>query len=188
MRVIYCTASSLDGYLADPDQSLAWLFAQDHAEPSNANLRLDTLLSRTEAILMGSTTYLWVRDQIGTADWPYRQPTWVLSHHEREPIPDAELVFDSGDVASVLDRISATVSNPDGVIWLVGGGDLAGQLAEAGLLDEVIISYAPVMLGAGAPLLPRRVQLRLQASEASGAFITAHYTVEGIRAAADWKP
>ena len=44
-------------------------------------------------------------------------------------------------------------------VWIVGGGDLAGQFADAGLLDEVIVSIAPVTLGGGAPLLPRRIEL-----------------------------
>jgi dihydrofolate reductase len=42
-------------------------------------------------------------------------------------------------------------------IWLVGGGELVGQFADAGLLDEIIAGVAPVTLGAGAPLLPRRL-------------------------------
>ena len=42
-------------------------------------------------------------------------------------------------------------------LWVVGGGDLAGQFADAGLLDEVLVTIAPVTLGAGAPLLPRRI-------------------------------
>jgi dihydrofolate reductase len=41
-------------------------------------------------------------------------------------------------------------------MWIVGGGDLAGQFAGAGALGEVIVYIAPVMLGSGAPLLPRR--------------------------------
>ncbi|MEZ5085985.1 MAG: dihydrofolate reductase family protein [Tessaracoccus sp.] len=186
MRVVYYTASSLDGYLADPAHSLAWLFAQQHTEPLDPELRMDTLLDRTRALLMGSSTYLWIREQMGATDWSYRQPTWVLSHHEREPIDGAELHFASGDVAAVIDQIKTTVADPDGVVWLVGGGDLAGQLADVGLLDEVIVSYAPVTLGAGAPLLSRRVQLRWQSSEVCGDFICARYLVEGNRAAADW--
>jgi dihydrofolate reductase len=46
-------------------------------------------------------------------------------------------------------------------VWLVGGGELVGQFHDAGLLDEVILSVAPVTLGAGAPLLPRRIDLEL---------------------------
>ena len=42
-------------------------------------------------------------------------------------------------------------------VWLVGGGELVGQFADAGLLDEILLGVAPVTLGRGAPLLPRRL-------------------------------
>lgn len=147
---------------------------------------MDSLLSRTRALLMGSTTYEWVREEIAAEGWPYRQPTWVLSRRELEPIEGADLRFDSGDVTGVLEWIRAAVSDPDGILWVVGGGDLAGQLTDVGLLDELIVSYAPVALGSGAPLLPRRLHLRLRSSEVCADFICARYVVEGLRTAADW--
>jgi dihydrofolate reductase len=61
--------------------------------------------------------------------------------------------------------------------WIVGGGDLAGQFADAGLLDEVIVYVAPVTLGAGAPLLPRRIELRLEELGQNGEFACARYAV-----------
>jgi len=45
-------------------------------------------------------------------------------------------------------------------VWLVGGGDFVGQFADQGLLDEMILGIAPVLLGAGAPLLPRHLSSR----------------------------
>jgi dihydrofolate reductase len=62
-------------------------------------------------------------------------------------------------------------------LWVVGGGDLAGQFADAGLLEEVIVYVAPVTLGSGAPLLPRRVELRLEETARNGDFVTARYAV-----------
>jgi dihydrofolate reductase len=64
-----------------------------------------------------------------------------------------------------------------GNVWIVGGGDLAGQFADAGLLDEVVVSIAPVTLGAGAPLLPRRLELRLEELGRNGDFAAARYAV-----------
>ena len=61
-------------------------------------------------------------------------------------------------------------------VWVVGGGDLAGQFAEAGLLDGVMVSVAPVTLGAGRPLFPRPLDLRLGARwPATGRFACATY-------------
>lgn len=62
-------------------------------------------------------------------------------------------------------------------VWIVGGGDLAGQFADAGLLDEVIVTIAPVTLGGGAPLLPRRIELRLEEVARNGDFASARYAV-----------
>ena len=62
-------------------------------------------------------------------------------------------------------------------VWIVGGGDLAGQFADAGLLDEVIVYVAPVTLGGGKPLLPRNVELRLEETARNGDFVTARYAV-----------
>ena len=62
-------------------------------------------------------------------------------------------------------------------VWIVGGGDLAGQFADAGLLDEVLVSIAPVTLGAGAPLLPRRLELRLDDVGRNGDFVSATFSV-----------
>src|SRR3712207_8149692 len=62
-------------------------------------------------------------------------------------------------------------------VWIVGGGDLVGQFADVGLLDEVTVSIAPVTLGAGAPLLPRRIELRLEELGQNGDFVAARFAV-----------
>jgi dihydrofolate reductase len=65
-------------------------------------------------------------------------------------------------------------------IWIVGGGELAGAFADESLLDEVIAGVAPVTLGAGAPLLPRRLtskRLSLTALERRGPFAYLTYAV-----------
>ena len=62
-------------------------------------------------------------------------------------------------------------------VAIVGGGDLAGQFNDAGLLDEVIVSIAPVTIGAGAPLLPRRIELRLDELGRNGDFVAARFSV-----------
>jgi dihydrofolate reductase len=62
-------------------------------------------------------------------------------------------------------------------VWIVGGGDLAGQFADAGLLDEIIVYIAPVTVGSGAPLLPRSVELRLEELGRNRDFACARYAV-----------
>jgi dihydrofolate reductase len=65
-------------------------------------------------------------------------------------------------------------------IWLVGGGDLVGQFADAHLLDEILVGIAPATLGAGAPLLPRRLgasQLELVDVARDGQFVRLGYRI-----------
>jgi dihydrofolate reductase len=62
-------------------------------------------------------------------------------------------------------------------VWLVGGGDLVGQFADRGLLDELWVQYAPVTLGGGAPLLPRRIEFILAEVAQDRDFACARYTV-----------
>lgn len=62
-------------------------------------------------------------------------------------------------------------------VWIVGGGDVAGQFAVHGLLDEVTVCWAPVTLGGGAQLLPRRLDLCLTDTARNGDFVCATYDV-----------
>jgi dihydrofolate reductase len=168
----YYTATTLDGFIADPNHSLDWLFTreQDRAGPLNYN----EFIAGVGAIAMGSSTYEWILEH-DKGKWPYELPCWVFTHRDLQTVPDARIEFASGDVAPVHERMA--VAAGDRNIWIVGGGDLAGQFADAGLLDEVIVYIAPVTLGAGAPLLPRRVELYVEEIARNGDFACARYSV-----------
>ncbi len=134
---------------------------------------------------MGSTTYEWVLEHDQLLEHPEKwhgyygdTPCWVFSHRELPVIAGANLRFVEGEVASIHEAMVEAAGDKN--IWLVGGGDLAGQFAEVGLLDEIQLSIAPVTLGAGAPLLPRRLlasDLTLVSVERQGQFIAATYRV-----------
>jgi dihydrofolate reductase len=175
----YYTATSLDGFIADPDHSLTWLFTrqQDRGGPLN----YDDFIARVGALAMGATTYEWILDhEFADKDpsdwkWPYEVPCWVFTHRQLPVVPGAPIEFTSADVAEVHDAMRAAAGDRN--VWIVGGGDLAGQFADAGLLDEVIVYVAPVTLGAGAPLLPRRRELRLEEVERNRDFVCARFSV-----------
>lgn len=169
----YYTATSLDGFIADEQHSLAWLFRQeqDRAGPLN----YDEFFARIGAVVMGSTTYEWVvRHENGV--WPYQLPAWVMTSRDL-PEVEGDVRFARGDVRSVHEAMTAAAGGRD--LWVVGGGDLAGQFADEGLLDEIIVYLAPVTLGRGAPLLPRTLDLRLDELARNGAFACARYSVLG---------
>lgn len=176
----YYTATSLDGYIADSEHSLDWLFTrrQDRA----GSLNYDDFIAGVGAVAMGSTTYEWILDhefagkEPSEWTWPYAVPSWVFTHRELPVVPAARIEFTSGDVAPVHAKMITAAGERD--VWIVGGGDLAGQFADAGLLDEVIVYIAPVALGSGAPLLPRRLELRLEETARNGDFVTARYAIE----------
>jgi len=182
MATIYYTAASLDGYLADAQHSLDWLmqFPEDDSASDIADF-----IGRVGALCMGSHTYEWMwRHHIGPdaphpMAWPYVQPTWVFSSRTLPVVPDAPLTFVRGDVRPVFEDMRAAAGSRD--LWIVGGGELAGQFYDAGLLDEIIVTVAPVTLGSGMPLLPRRVvtpPLVLKAVRRMGtAFARLHYMI-----------
>ena len=175
----YYTATTLDGFIADPDNSLEWLFTRD--QDHGGLLNYGEFIAGVGALAMGRTTYEWVIDhEFAGKDpsewkWPYDIPCWVFTNHELTVVPAAQIEFVSGDVAPVHAEMAAAAGDRN--VWIVGGGDLAGQFAEAGLLDEVIVYIAPVTLGAGAPLLSRRVELRLEELGRNGDFAAARYAV-----------
>jgi dihydrofolate reductase len=175
----YYTATTLDGFIADPDNSLAWLFTR--AREPDGPLNYDAFIASVGAMAMGSTTYEWILDHEFAAKdptdwkWPYDIPCWVFTHRSLPVVPDAQIEFTSEDAATVHDAMVAAAGDRN--VWIVGGGDLAGQFADAGLLDEVVVSIAPVTLGSGAPLLPRRLELRLEELGRNGDFAAARFAV-----------
>jgi dihydrofolate reductase len=168
----YFTAATLDGYIADADNSLEWLFHR-HREPDGP-LDYASFISHVGALAMGSTSYVWILDHVD-GPWPYELPAWVFTHRHLPPVPDAAVTFVSGDVVPVHAEMVEAAGGRN--VWIVGGGDLVGQFADAGLLDEVIVQFAPVTVGGGAPLLPRRVEFRLEETAQNGDFVSARYSV-----------
>jgi dihydrofolate reductase len=183
MATIYNTATTLDGFLATPDNSLDWLFEVSGADEAESGV-VD-FLAGVGAMAMGSTTYEWVVDHESLVEkpenwtaWYADRPTWVFTHRELPVVAGADIRFTQSPVAEVHAEMVAAAGDKD--IWLMGGGDLVGQFADAGLLDRVTATVAPVTLGAGAPLLPRRIlasRLTLTSVEQRGQFAELTYAV-----------
>jgi dihydrofolate reductase len=182
-RVIYNAAATLNGFIADEQDSLSWLFAVAGGDaPDTA-----AFLRGIGALVMGSTTYEWVLRQERILDRPGRwheldyvgdRPAFVFTTRSL-PVPEgADVRFVSGAVTDALPELAAAAG--DGDIWVLGGGDLAGQFLDADALDELQVSVAPVTLTGGAPLLPRRVEadrLELLSAARHGQFVHLVYAV-----------
>ncbi|MCR2785723.1 MULTISPECIES: dihydrofolate reductase family protein [unclassified Microbacterium] len=182
-RVIFYTATTLDGYLADEADSLDWLFAVPGGEGGDADFQ--TFLDGIGVLVQGSTTYQWVLDHEDLIAHPEKwpafygpRPTWVFTTRELTAVPGADVRFAAGPVTDYWSQIREAAGHLD--VWVVGGGDLAGQFVDAGLLDEIRVSVAPATLGAGRPLLPRRFgadRLKLTDVRRNGQFAELTYAV-----------
>ncbi|MDQ8182850.1 dihydrofolate reductase family protein [Pelagicoccus sp. SDUM812005] len=171
MKTQYYTAASLDGFIATEDDSLDWLFSLGELADSS----YPAFIEEVGALVMGSTTYEWmlnnaekVAEEAGSA-WPYTQPAWVLTHRKLPTIEGANIRFAAGDVALAHAEMRSAANSKN--IWIVGGGDIAGQFYDAGLLDELIVQIGSATLGKGKPLFPRRVlgpQLKLTGIQQMG--------------------
>lgn len=180
-RFVFDTAVTINGVIADRENSLAWLFAvPGGTEPDPA------LLPQNATVLVeGSTTYEWLLAESDLLAHPERwqefhgdRPTFVFTSR-RLPRPEgADVRFVRGPVADVLPAIRSAAGGGD--VWLVGGGDLVGQFHDAGALDQVALSVAPVALDGGAPLLPRRIEsdrMKLVSASPHGQFARLVYEI-----------
>uniref|UniRef100_UPI002B27547C dihydrofolate reductase family protein n=1 Tax=Nocardioides sp. TaxID=35761 RepID=UPI002B27547C len=173
----------LDGFIADEHDGLDWLLSQevDHT-PGSPGL-YDDFIVDIGAVVMGAATYAFIGKQLRESGerWPYEQPAFVFTHHDVEAFGD-DITFVSGSPAEHRSLLEAAAGERD--VWLVGGGALAADFAEAGMLDEVLVNITPVTLGAGRPLLPRPFDLRLRDVARSGVFAYLTYDVVGRRGGA----
>jgi dihydrofolate reductase len=164
----YFVATSLDGFIATSDDDLAWLLQFDGFEGGRESY--ESFMAEVGCIVMGGGTYTWLMEH-ESGHWPYPDtPCWVFTHHEHSTPRGADITFVRGDVREFMDDLTSEAAGKN--VWLVGGGELAAQFAEAGLLDEIIVSIIPVVLGAGKPVLPIRTgptrPLELAASTTMG--------------------
>lgn len=177
-RGLYYTATTLDGFIADEHDSLQWLFEQEH-DPAGPGGH-DAFMEGIGAMVMGATTYVWITEHMASTGeaWAYQVPCWVFTHRDL-PAAGDDVRFISGELSEHHAAIAESAGDRD--IWVVGGGDLAGQFADLGELHQVHLSIAPVTLGAGRSLFPRQHDLRLVDLDRNGAFVVATYDVVGAR-------
>ena len=154
-RTQYFCAATLDGYVADDNDGIDWLQGFDSGyEGAGENVMeaIDAYIEGVGALVMGSSTYEFILDH----SWPYGdRPTWVLTSRELPVAEGADIRFHNGPVAEVHPEMVKAAGERD--LWVVGGGPVASELAEAGLLDELHVTIVPVILGSGKPLFSKPI-------------------------------
>jgi dihydrofolate reductase len=159
--VRYYAAQTLDGYIAEADDSIDWLTGYEGsfegADSDEEQAGYDAFYEGIGALVMGSTTYEWVLAH--GRGWPYvGKPAWVLSSRQLER-PEAEgddvRIVDE-EVPNLIGEMRDAAGELD--IWVVGGGNVASQFADHDLLDRVEVTLVPVVLGQGKPLFDKRLR------------------------------
>ena len=154
--LIYYVAVSIDGYIAEADGSFGRFVWDDEVVA-------DFFASYNwfDTVIMGRKTYD-VALQQGITD-PYPNLKGFVYSKTLTSDPDPNVTLVKGDVREHVIAMKKEAGKP---IWLCGGGDLAGQLLDAQLIDQVIIKLNPIILGGGIPLFANSDKFaRLQLTE-----------------------
>lgn len=141
-------ATSLDGLIAGPDGDISWLPEGDpSAVADSGGVGFHDFIEGIGALLMGRTTYDFVAGYGG--EWFYGdRPLLVPTHRELEPIHELVRAV-TGDIASLVAQAKAAAGDKD---VYIDGGSLIRQALDAGLVDDLIITVIPTVLGEGIPL------------------------------------
>lgn len=170
MACVYYTASSLDGYIVDGNESLEWLTSR--AIDSDGPFAIEPFVAGVGALVMGAATYEWIaRNHPG--DWMYSQPSWVMTHRPGLVVDGHPVRTFAGTAERLYPELAAAAGEK--TVWVVGGGNVAAQFVAAGLVDEMVVAYAPCSLGEGSRLLPVRSEWRLAESAVNGDFVIARW-------------
>jgi dihydrofolate reductase len=142
-KTILYIATSLDGFVAGKNDDISWLFPYN-----DVDYGFDEFFTHIGAIIQGRRTYD-IEMQQGW-ETPHPLPTFVLSNNMSEEIPKcADVAFTHEDIAEVLKKAKKLT---DKDIWIEGGANVAQQFLRRELIDEIVLSFIPLMLGDGVRL------------------------------------
>ncbi|WP_338450955.1 dihydrofolate reductase family protein [Niallia oryzisoli] len=170
-KIVLFIAQSLDGYIATKDDSLDWLFNVEGEGDNGYSEFFDTV----DTILMGKRTYDWIMKH-ENGNFPYEnKQCYVFS---RSAIQDTPFVtFINEDI----NRFTNNLKNEAGKkIWIVGGGELLFSFFKEKLVDEIILTVAPQIIGEGIPLFKAgdyELNLSLKGTRTFNQFVELHYEV-----------
>ena len=143
-QVVLYIAISMDGFIATPDDQLSWLTQVEGEGDNGYQAFYDTV----DTIIMGNRTYAWILREEGEHAFPYKGKTCYV-YTRAEQVSNNLVRFTHEPVEQLVARLRQESGRS---IWLVGGGKLARAFMEKNLVDEWVITIAPVLLGKGIPL------------------------------------
>lgn len=177
-KILGYIASSLDSFIATPDDGLDWLFAYDGMDLGEHDYR--HFIERIRTVVMGRGTY----DFIAREDTPWAYGDQRVLVVTSRPIPSPKGPLETrGDVDALIAELRAL---DDGDVWMLGGGALQMAFIERSALDELEIYVIPEIIGGGKPLFPAtgfRVSPRLiSAQPLDRGCVRLHYALAPNRA------
>jgi dihydrofolate reductase len=145
-RILGYIAASLDGFIADSNESLDWLMTRGDMELGEHDYNIFIKSIRT--VVMGRATYDWMAAQ--SVDWPYAEQRVIIvtSHPIDNPVAPLETRTDIDALVAELRALQ------DGDVWMLGGGRLQMAFMERGALDELEVYVISEIIGGGSPLFP----------------------------------
>jgi len=144
-RIVGYIGASLDGFIADENEGLDWLFK---AEAELGEHHYDKFIEGIRTVVMGRATYDWlVRSGAG---WAYGNQRVLVVTSRPIDMPLGTLETRS-DIDALIAELRAL---EDGDVWMLGGGKLQMAFIERGALDEIEIYVASAIVGGGYPLFP----------------------------------
>ncbi len=139
------TASTLDGYIAGPNGEIDWLDIPN--APEGVDYGYSAFFETIDTTLQGTTTY---ELAAGFDDDPYPgKRNYVFTRKSPPPDDTEHWEFVTGDIVEFVREMK---ERPGQGVWLVGGGQINTIMLNAGLIDEIIVTYFPLVLGEGIPL------------------------------------
>lgn len=171
-KVLLFIATSLDGFIATKEESLEWLFKVEGEGDNGYSEFYETV----DTIVMGRNTYDWIMKH-EQESFPYvNKACYVFTNQERENTEHVTFVNDK--VISVTHKLKQQAGKN---IWVVGGGQLIHEFIKEDLIDEMIITVAPTLIGQGIPLFVEgefHLELSLLGTRTFNQFVELHYEVK----------
>lgn len=171
-KVVLYIAASLDGFIATEEHNLDWLLSVEGEGDNGYAKFYDTV----DTILLGRVTYDWIMEH-EQGNFPYKgKECYVFSRTKRDN--NEYVTFIDENIVPFIKKLKEKSGKR---IWLVGGGELNNLFIQEGLIDELIITIVPALLGKGIPLFKdndHQTQLRLKDMIRHNQFVELRYDVK----------
>lgn len=172
-KVILYIAVSLDGFIADSNGGANWI--SGHGKAPESSKDYDMFYETIDTVVMGSTTYEQIINELSKDIWPYKGKTSYIITSRCLP-KDNNVDFINSNISNFIRELKNKYGKN---IWVVGGAKLANELIKSDLIDEYQITTIPIILGSGISLFDRNnpnLKLHLDRYSTYDGMIFANYS------------